>query len=196
MHRDNLAVPVGEFIDVLNRHQREGRVAAFGVSNWTLPRVDEANAWAAAHGKKGFVAVSNNLSLARMTQPVWNGSLTVSDPASRAWFARTRMPLLAWSSQARGFFTDRADPSREPEPDLQRSWYSTANHARRARAYELAAKRGVEPVHVALAYVLCQPFPTFALIGPRTIAEFRSSLAGLALTLTPDELTWLDGTED
>ena len=61
---------------------------------------------------------------------------------------------------------------------------------------ELAAKRGVEPVHVALAYVLCQPFPTFALIGPRTIAEFRSSLAGLALTLTPDELTWLDGTED
>jgi predicted dehydrogenase/aryl-alcohol dehydrogenase-like predicted oxidoreductase len=195
MHRDNLAVPVGEFIDVLNRHQREGRLGAFGVSNWTLPRVDEANAWATAHRQKGFVAVSNNLSLARMTQPVWNGSLTVSDPASRAWFARTRVPLLAWSSQARGFFTDRADPSREPEPDLQRSWYSAANYARRARAYELAAKRGVEPVHVALAYVLCQPFPTFALIGPRTIAEFRSSLAGLALTLSPEEIAWLDGTE-
>jgi aryl-alcohol dehydrogenase-like predicted oxidoreductase len=196
MHRDNLAVPVGEFVDVLNRHLREGRVGAFGVSNWTLPRVDEANAWAAAHGQKGFVTVSNNLSLARMTQPVWNGSLTVSDPASRAWFARTHIPLLAWSSQARGFFTDRADPSREPEPDLQRSWYSAANYARRARAYELAAKRGVEPVHVALAYVLCQPFPTFALIGPRTIGELRSSLAGLALGLSSDEIAWLDGTEE
>jgi len=196
MHRDNLAVPVGEFVDVLDRHQREGRIGAFGVSNWTLPRVDEANAWAAGHGKTGFVAVSNNFSLARMTQPVWNGSLAVSDPASRAWFARTRLPLLAWSSQARGFFTDRADPAREPEPDLQRSWYSAGNYARRARAYELAAKRGVEPVHVALAYVLGQPFPTFALIGPRTIAEFRSSLAGLALALTPDELAWLDGTEE
>jgi predicted dehydrogenase/aryl-alcohol dehydrogenase-like predicted oxidoreductase len=196
MHRDNFAVPVGEFIDVLNRHQREGKLGAFGVSNWTLPRVDEANAWAAAHGQKGFVAVSNNLSLARMTQPVWNGSMTVSDPGSRAWFARSRVPLLAWSSQARGFFTERADPAREPEPDLQRSWYSAANYARRARAFELAAKRGVAAVHVALAWVLCQPFPTFALIGPRAISEFRSSLAGLTLTLSPEEIAWLDGTEE
>ena len=195
MHRDNLEVPVGEFIDVLDRHLREGRVGAFGASNWTLPRVAEANAWAAAHGKNGFVAVSNNISLARMMQPVWNGCLTVSDPASRAWFTRTRMPLLAWSSQARGFFTDRADPSRAPEPDLQRSWYSPGNFARRARAYELAAKRGVEAIHVALAYVLCQPFPTFALIGPRTVAELRSSLAGLPLALSPSELAWLDGDE-
>jgi aryl-alcohol dehydrogenase-like predicted oxidoreductase len=196
MHRDNLDVPVGEFIEVLDEHRRRGRIGAFGASNWTLSRVDEANAWAAAHQRRGFVAVSNNLSLARMTQPVWNGSLAVSDPASRAWFAKKQMPLLAWSSQARGFFTDRADPTRDPEPDLRRSWYSAGNYARRARAYELAAKRGVEAIHVALAYVLCQPFPKFALIGPRTIAELRSSLAGLALTLSPEDLAWLDGTED
>jgi aryl-alcohol dehydrogenase-like predicted oxidoreductase len=193
MHRDNPAVPAGEFVDVLNRHLREGRVAAFGGSNWTLPRVEEANAWAASHGLAGFAAVSSNLSLARMVDPVWAGSRHVSDPASRAWFGRTRMPLLAWSSQARGFFTDRADPAREPEPEMKRCWYSAENFARRARAYELAAKRGVEAIHVALAYVLRQPFPTFALIGPRTVTELRSSLAGLPLVLSPDELAWLYG---
>lgn len=193
MHRDNPAVPAGEFVDVLNRHLREGRVKAFGGSNWPLARVDEANAWAAAHGLTGFAAVSSNFSLARMVDPVWAGSLHVSDPDSRAWFGRTRTPLLAWSSQARGFFTDRAEPEREPEPEMRRCWYSAENYRRRARAYELAAKRGVEAIHVALAYVLCQPFPTFALVGPRTITEFRSSLAGLAVELSPDDLAWLDG---
>jgi aryl-alcohol dehydrogenase-like predicted oxidoreductase len=31
---------------------------------------------------------------------------------------------------------------------------------------------------IALAFVLNQPFPTFPLIGPRSIAETRSSMQG------------------
>jgi len=30
---------------------------------------------------------------------------------------------------------------------------------------ELAKKKNIAPINIALAYVLCQPFPTFALIG-------------------------------
>jgi len=37
MHRDNLKVPVGEFVEVLNQHHRAGRIKTFGGSNWTLP---------------------------------------------------------------------------------------------------------------------------------------------------------------
>ena len=40
-------------------------------------------------------------------------------------------------------------------------------------------------INIAAAYMLAQPFPTFALIGPRTISETISSLASLAVTLTP-----------
>jgi aryl-alcohol dehydrogenase-like predicted oxidoreductase/predicted dehydrogenase len=193
MHRDNTDVPVGEFIDVLNAHKRKGDVRTFGVSNWTLPRVAEANAWARAHGLDGFSALSNNLSLARMVQPVWAGCIHVSDAASRAWLAREQLPLLSWSSQARGFFTDRADRARAPEPDLERCWYAEDNWARRERAIQLASRRGVSPIAIALAWVLHQPFPTFALIGPRTVEELRSSLGALAVRLTPQEVGWLYG---
>jgi aryl-alcohol dehydrogenase-like predicted oxidoreductase len=193
VHRDNPEVPVGEFIDVLNEHMRAGRIRAFGGSNWTLPRVAEANAYARAHGLTGFAALSNNLSLARMVQPVWGGCVHASDAESRAWLTREQMPLLSWSSQARGFFTERADPGRTPEPELQRCWYSDDNFRRRERAFDLAARRGVTPIAIALAWVLCQPFPTFALIGPRTIEELRSSLAALKVALTPQEVAWLYG---
>jgi predicted dehydrogenase/aryl-alcohol dehydrogenase-like predicted oxidoreductase len=191
LHRDNPDVPVDEFIALLDELQRAGRIRAFGASNWSIERVEAANAWAAANGRAGFVAMSNNFSLARMIDPVWAGCLTASDPDSRAWFTRTQMPLFPWSSQARGFFTERADAT-PPDAELARCWFSPDNFQRRERAQDLARQRGVEPVAVALAYVLSQPFPTFPLIGPRTLAETRTSFAALDLQLTPEELRWLN----
>jgi aryl-alcohol dehydrogenase-like predicted oxidoreductase len=50
----------------------------------------------------------------------------------------------------------------------------------------------VLPINIALAYVLNQPFPTFPLIGPRTLEELRTSLPGLDISLSVDEVKWLD----
>jgi aryl-alcohol dehydrogenase-like predicted oxidoreductase len=49
-----------------------------------------------------------------------------------------------------------------------RCWYSERNFGRRDRAIELANKLGRNPIHIALAYVIAQPFPVIPLIGPRT----------------------------
>ena len=57
---------------------------------------------------------------------------------------------------------------------------------------QLAEQRGVLPINVALAYVLCQPFPTFPLIGPRVLSEIRTSLPALDIELSPDEVRWLN----
>ena len=50
----------------------------------------------------------------------------------------------------------------------------------------------VLPINVALAYVLRQPFPTFPLIGPRALAETRTSFPALDIELTPEEVRWLN----
>ena len=108
MHRDNLDVPVVEFVEVLNEHVQAGRIRVFGGSNWSLERIQEANAYAESKGLQGFGIVSNNFSLARMVDPVWKGCIAASEAKQKAWFEETKTPLLSWSSQARGFFTDRA----------------------------------------------------------------------------------------
>jgi len=193
MHRDNPEVPVGEFVDVLNEHKNAGRIRAFGGSNWSLARVDEANAYATQNGKTGFSAVSNNFSLARLVAAPWPGCISASDAPSRAWFERTRIPLLSWSSQARGFFLPgKAAPDKTDDPELVRCWYAEDNFQRLDRVNELAKKRDVLPINIALAYVLNQPFPTFALIGPRQLSETRTSFAALSIDLSPDELAWLN----
>ncbi len=191
MHRDNPEIPVEEFVEVLNEHLKAGRISSFGGSNWSFARIDEANAYAQSKGLVGLTAVSNNFSLARMVTPVWSGSISSSDAASKQWLDRTQTAIFAWSSQARGFFA-RGDRAFVADAELKRCWYADDNFERLSRVQVLAHERGVLPINIAAAYVLSQRFPAFALIGPRALSEIRTSLPALAVELSPAECAWLN----
>ena len=109
------------------------------------------------------------------------------------YLEETQTAHMAWSSQARGFFTDRSAPDKlGVDQSLEHSWYSEDNFKRKDRAIELANAKGVLPINIAAAYVICQPFPSFALIGPRTLHENYTTMPGLDIELTKQELAYLD----
>lgn len=194
MHRDNTGIPVGEFVDAMDAEVNRGRIRGiFGGSNWTRERMDEAMAYAAKTGKKAPAALSNNFSLAEMLDPIWAGCVAASDDEWKKWLNEKQIPNFAWSSQGRGFFTDRAGRDKHDDEEIVRCWYSDRNFGRRDRANELAKKLGRNPIHIALAYVIAQPFPVIPLIGPRTIAELEDSLSALDIELTPEQVKWLEG---
>ncbi len=194
MHRDNTDVPVGEFVDAMDAEVKAGRIRGiFGGSNWTRARFDEAIAYAEKNGKTAPATLSNNFSLAEMLDPIWAGCIAASDDEWKAWLNAKQIPNFAWSSQGRGFFTDRAGRDKRDDEELVRVWYSDRNFRRRDRAIELAQKLGRSPIHIALAYVVAQPFPVIPLIGPRTIAELEDSLSALDIKLTPEQVKWLEG---
>jgi aryl-alcohol dehydrogenase-like predicted oxidoreductase len=193
LHRDNLEVPVGEWASALAEQHKAGRIGAFGGSNWSAARIDAFNEYADAHDLPRMTFMSNNYSLARMVNATWEGCLTCSDPATRQWLINTQTPNIAWSSQARGFFSPgRAAPYKLDDELMVHTWYSDDNFERLARADKLAAEKGVDAINIALAYVLQQPFPQFAVVGPQTLAELRGLLRALDVTLTPDEMAWLN----
>ncbi|HEY8356130.1 MAG TPA: aldo/keto reductase, partial [Ramlibacter sp.] len=79
MHRDNLEVPVSEFVDAMDAEVKNGRIRGpFGGSNWTKERFDEAVAYAERTGKTKPMALSNNFSLSEMLVPIWDGCVTAS----------------------------------------------------------------------------------------------------------------------
>lgn len=194
LHRDDPDVPVAPIVEALNEHLRAGRIRAFGGSNWTPERLEAANAYAAARGLTGFCASSPHLSLAVPNGEIWTGCVDCRDPKPAAWYRRTQMPVFAWSSQARGFFSGAFRPD-EPERDeaVTRIFYSEGNWARLRRAGELGRRKGgFSALQVALAWVLHQPYPVYALIGPANPAELEESVRALELELTPEEVAWLD----
>ncbi|TCC31503.1 aldo/keto reductase [Kribbella sindirgiensis] len=191
MHRDNEDIAVSEFVDVLDEHFKAGRIKAFGGSNWSTARFDEANAYAEANSKQPFTLLSNHLSLARAYDVPWAGCRHVADDESQEWLRERQVALFPWSSQARGFFTGRAKPEDTSDAELVRCFYSDENFRRLDRARELAAAKGVEPTAIALAWLLHQPYPVFPLIGPRHVSETRTSTPGLSVSLTDDEVAYL-----
>ncbi|MCZ4346161.1 aldo/keto reductase [Devosia neptuniae] len=193
MHRDNLDVPVGEFVDAMDAEVKNGRIRGpFGGSNWTRERFDEAVAYAERTGKTKPMALSNNFALSEMLEPIWDGCVTSASDDWKKWLTDTQTTNFSWSSQGRGFFTDRAGRDKTDNEELVRCWYNDKNFARRDRAIELAEKIGHNPIHVALAFVLAQPFPSIPLIGPRTLGELDDSLLAFDIKLTPEQVAWLD----
>ncbi|WP_375450583.1 aldo/keto reductase [uncultured Devosia sp.] len=193
MHRDNPDVPVGEFVDAMDAEVKAGRIRGpFGGSNWTRERMDAAIAYADKAGKQRPGALSNNFALAEMIDPIWAGCVTASTPEWKTWLNDRQVTNFSWSSQARGFFTERAGRDKTDNEELVRVWYNDQNFGRRDRAIELANKLGKSPIHIALAYVLAQPFPSIPLIGPRTLHELDDSIKAFDIKLTPADLQWLE----
>ena len=201
LHRDNPGVLVGPIVECLNAHLAAGRIRAFGGSNWTYDRVEQAQAYARAHGLTGFAAVSNNLSLAVQTEPFYPGLVSV-DSGGMRWHTETGVPLFSWSSQARGFFTGRYNPEmREQigriEDGLTRRmievFCTDENFERLRRADQLGREKGgCSAVEIALAWVRRQPISIVPVVGPRTPEELASCVRALSVELTEDEIGWLN----
>src|SRR5581483_9477984 len=176
LHKDDPDAPVGPIVEALNEEHAAGRIGAFGGSSWTHQRIAEANAYAEAHGLIPFQVSSPNLALAVPNEPMWVGCVSLSgDEEALAWYQHNQMPVFAWSSQARGFFSGRyspemADELRAKQPrfdelppperdrlNVFRTYFSEANWERYRRAEELARKKGCTLQQITLAWVLHQP---------------------------------------
>ncbi len=112
LHRDNEEIPVDELVDMLASHAGAGRVKAVGVSNWTWQRAEEANQYTAESGAPRIAANSVHYSLATPKVVIAPGAVTLcDDPTAVAWYGQSGLPVLAWSSQAKGFFSGRFAPT-------------------------------------------------------------------------------------
>lgn len=184
-HRDDPTQPLEPVIRRLNELRAEGKAFAWGGSNWTLARIEEGNRIAEQIGGQGFSLNNPQLTLAAVNEEMWAGALT-ADEETRAWHERTQMPLFSWASVASGFFAGNEGK------DVVRVYHNETSFARKARAEELGKKLGLTATQVALAWVLNQPFPTFALTGCHSVDEVKMNAEAVEVELTPDQVRWLE----
>lgn len=209
LHRDDPDQPVGPIMDCLAAERAAGRVRAYGASNWSLARLEAANAYAAERGLPGFVLNSPNLSLAYMNEPSWPNCVTACDAFSREWHRQRAFPLFAWSCLALGFFGGDYRPreqlteeqfrglmSERWTSDVVRVYYSDRNFLRLERARSLAEAKGVSATQIALAWVLHQGPQVFAVAGPRTVEQLTELWDAVDLGLSPEEAKWLNLEEE
>lgn len=195
LHRDDTSVPVADILAWMNELVDEGRIRAFGFSNWTLEREKEASQCAAEKGLTPFAATQLSWSLAQPAQgSAGRSGMHAVDPARRAYYAQTGFPVMAYSSQAGGFFGPKYDPDapeEEKRAGVLKKYATEGNMRRRAAARQIAARIDADANQVAVAWLLHQPMPVFAIVGPHSVAQVRDSCAAGDISLTPGQVSAL-----
>ncbi len=202
LHRDDPNTPVGEFIECLNEQQQARKIRVFGVSNWTRERIEEANAWAAAHGLNGFTVSSPNYGLADQVRDPWGGNcVTVSGDRNRdvrEWYAQNRMPVLAYSSLGRGFFSgkfrsgDYEAAKKVLDPYAQAGFLYPVNMDRLARCEALAEEKGCEVPEIAIRYIFGSEMAVCAVVSTTNPRRMKQNVRAALNPLTQEEIAFLE----
>jgi len=186
LHRDDSRVPVGEIVDTLNAEMARGRVRHVGASNWSTARIARANEYAAAHGLRGFAAsqVQWNLAMPNAAAPISDLDTRHLTDEDTAWHTRSRLPVMAYSSTACGYFATGGTAAKQ-------AFDNATSRARLDRARFLAAKLGCTVNQVALAYLMCQDFPVISIVGTRNLGHLNDAMGATGVEMSRDQLRWL-----
>jgi Predicted oxidoreductases (related to aryl-alcohol dehydrogenases) len=192
LHMDNPETPVSELIDFLNAAKDAGKIRWFGASNWTDTRVLEANEYAKANGKVGFVAVEPFWGLGKPNEEnaMQQGyQLYFEDHGGKLKDAG--LAIIPYCAQSRGYF-GMLEKGDDAVSDALKPFYDNPANAKRfAAAKSVAARHGVTVSEVVLAYLTNQPGQVIPIFGASSPARIEESVKAADLKLTAEELAEL-----
>ena len=199
VHRDEPLRSIAEILETLNAFIDDGRIKAIGVSNFTLPRILEARKLAQESGYVDFCASQVGWSLAKIkNQELIDPQRVYMNKELLSWHRESHFPVVAYSSQAVGFFAGKygrknQDTTAGYFPWAIKHYYMEENFKRFKRAKLLAKIRFCTPNDIALAYIYNQNFPAIPIIGARNVQQLEDSCKSSDLFLGLEEITYLEG---
>jgi aryl-alcohol dehydrogenase-like predicted oxidoreductase len=194
MHRYDELTPVEETLSTLNDLVRQGKVRYIGVSNWTASQIVEACLIIAARGWEPLVSLQPQYSI--LTRDI---EVEIT-PAC----LKFGLGLIPWSPLGGGMLTGKYKPGEDPGEGtrfaapgpFQSIWRGRAlnerNHAVVGVVTEEAAKLGLSPIALALAWNLARPGVVAPIIGPKSVKQLNDNLAALDATLPADTVERID----
>ena len=183
LHRDDPQRPVGDIVETLNEMIDRGWVGSVGASNWTAQRIREANAYAQAHGLRGFAGTQPQWSLARqVVNP--DPTLVIMQDDLFHLHRETDMLCMPFSAQAKGYFAKLLSGGEQAlSPKAKARFHFSENIAVAERLQALCEESGCAPAAMSLAWLISQPFATIPIISARDSGQLLESLAAGDITL-------------
>lgn len=182
---------LANFIEVLETVQeliQQGKIRHFGLSNETAWGLSKWLQLADQHGLPRAASIQNEYSLlCRNFEPDLAEIALHEDCGLLAWSPLTRGIISgkylngARPTGARLTIETRKEHRVGPQVDLAVEHY-----------IELARSHGLDPCQMALAFVNSRPFVASTLIGATSMAQLKSNIDAIDLTLSEDVLAGID----
>lgn len=188
IHRWDYHTPIEETMEALHDVVRAGKVRYIGASAMFAWQFQKALHVAEKHGWTRFVAMQNHLNL------IYREEEREMMPLCRA----EGIGVIPYSPLASGRLTRdfAAESTLRSETDqiAKGKYDATAATDQQvvARVAELAEKHGRPRVHIALAWLLQKQPVTAPIIGATKISHLEDAVGALAVTLSPEEVVYLE----
>lgn len=190
LHRDSPSAALPPLLETLEQARAQGKLLAWGLSNWSVERIREMTELAKKFGVPGPAVSSPHFSLVEWNRAPYSGCVSIAGDqhrTARDYHRSTRLPVLAWASLGDGYLTE-SHSGRRTSPVYD----SPLNEARRSRARQFALEKGYTLSQVALAYLFNQHFPVSAIVSTRRSEKLRENLEAAEIQLSQEELAWLE----
>jgi aryl-alcohol dehydrogenase-like predicted oxidoreductase len=187
LHRPVPDTDIEETLSAFSDLMRAGKVRAIGTSTFPAADIVEAQ----------WVAERRCLARFRVEQQPYSLLNREIERAVLPTCQRYGLGVSAWSPLAKGLLTGKYRRG-QPTPDTLRAKYfpKMMSDADSLNSVEqlipLARDAGLSLTHMAIAFVLCHPGITSAIIGPRTMEQFDDLLAGTGVRLDDALLNRID----
>ncbi len=188
IHRFDYDTPIEETMETLHDIVRAGKARYIGASSMYAWQFAKMLHVADMHGWTRFVSMQNHLNL------IYREEEREMLPLCRA----EGIGVIPYSPMARGFLAgDRkkgggGETTRATSDKLAAKFYfADTDFAIADRVGELAARRGVSRMQIALAWVLSRPGVTAPIIGASKLPHLDEAVDALDITLTTEECSYL-----
>jgi aryl-alcohol dehydrogenase (NADP+) len=189
IHRYDRATPIEETLETLNDIVRAGKVRYIGASSMWAWQFAQMLAMQDHRGWARFITMQNHYNLAYREEEREMIPLCLAEG----------IDLIPWSPLARGFLAGnrrrgQKDASLREKHDHYGHglYYAEADYVIADRVAEVAGKKGVLPIQVALAWILQRPGVAAPIISVTKREQLDQLIQGLDVTLTPDEAQALE----
>jgi 1-deoxyxylulose-5-phosphate synthase len=189
IHRFDPNTRTEETLEALHDIVKAGKARYIGASSMAAWQFAKMLAVSDAHGWTRFVTMQNHYNL------VYREEEREMLPLCR----EEGIGVIPWSPLARGFLAgnrrreDRGETPRAKSDDFaHKLYYSDSDFTIADRVVEAAARRGVKPTQIALAWLLAQPGVTAPIVGASKLPHLDDAIGALEIRLDPGEIAFLE----
>lgn len=189
IHRADPETPIEETLEALHDVVKAGKARYLGASSMYAWQFMQMLATQQRHGWTRFVSMQNHYNLVYREEEREMIPLCLDQGIG----------LIPWSPLARGFLAgnrqrgEKSATLREQHDGYGHSlYYAPEDYDVADRVVEVAARKGVRPIEVALAWVLSKPGVTAPIVSATKVEQLDQLVAGMAVTLSPEEVRALE----
>jgi len=189
IHRFDPATPIEETLEALHDVVKSGKARYIGASSMFAWQFAKMLTTSRAHGWTRFVSM----------QPHYNLVYREEEREMLPLCLDEGIGVIPWSPLARGFLAGNRTRDKQGETSRSQTddyahqmYYADSDFTIVERVVETAKRRGVAPAQVALAWVLNRPGVTAPIVGASKLEQLEQSIAAVELTLSADEMAFLE----